>query len=123
MKIEVGKFYKTRDGNKVRIYAMDGAGAFPIHGAVLSAGVWVFCSWSANGLHTNEEGDSMPRDLVSEWANFGPMPERLIVFQRPLDIPLNYTFPEYVIAYTLDQQMHFAKVYSDYLPIAYRIEP
>lgn len=121
MKIEIGKFYKTRGGNKVRIYAMDGAGAFPIHGAILNAGDWVFYSWAANGFNTNLEGDSTPRDLVSEWVNFGPLPERLIVFQRPLG-DHDY-LGEYVVAYTSNQQTHFAQVYPQYRQIVYRIEP
>lgn len=32
---EPGKEYKTRDGRKVRIYATDAGGEYPIHGAVL----------------------------------------------------------------------------------------
>ena len=34
--ISKDKQYKTRDGREVRVYATDGAGEFPIHGAVLN---------------------------------------------------------------------------------------
>lgn len=34
MRIEIGKFYKTRKGQKVRIYALDGYMDNAIHGAI-----------------------------------------------------------------------------------------
>lgn len=44
--------YRTRDGRQVRIYATDGDGCFPIHGAVeKSAGSdrWTFRCWREDG--------------------------------------------------------------------------
>lgn len=35
LKIEVGKYYRTGHGEKVRIYATDGSKEYPMHGAVL----------------------------------------------------------------------------------------
>ena len=47
--IDKNKQYKTRDGREVRIYATDGNESVPIHGAVLTDGMWnVFC-WNADG--------------------------------------------------------------------------
>lgn len=50
----------TRDGQTVRIYAIDGAGKFPIHGAVLRVlddgkpFGWQSEEWTADGLYTND---------------------------------------------------------------------
>lgn len=67
MKIEAGKFYKTKSGRKIRIYATnctpDGQG-YAIHGAIEYLGVWNLTSWQSNG-----RWDSRPHtnDIVSEW--------------------------------------------------------
>ena len=64
-KIEAGKLYKTRDGSKARVYATDGSGDFPIHGAVLFGGDCVFETWQSNGkVYRSEDSSS---DIVSEW--------------------------------------------------------
>jgi hypothetical protein len=47
--ISKDKQYTTRDGREVRIYATDGAGTFPIHGAVLNQGVWEINTWRKDG--------------------------------------------------------------------------
>lgn len=49
MKIEVGKKYKTRSGDPVRIYATDGLGDYPVHGAFFEGG-WKQLSWTAKGV-------------------------------------------------------------------------
>lgn len=49
MKIEVGKTYKTRGGLPVRIYAVDGYGIYPIHGAILRDYGWEICKWTSDG--------------------------------------------------------------------------
>ncbi len=62
--IEMGKQYRTRDGREVRIYAVDGAAPYVIHGAMLvpDSG-WVRGSWDANGCWINGiEGSSC--DLI-----------------------------------------------------------
>jgi hypothetical protein len=48
--IDMSKKYRTRDGRDVRIYAVDGAEEYPVHGAVFKAGVgWFNGSWSESG--------------------------------------------------------------------------
>ena len=47
--IDPKKTYRTRDGREVRIYAVDGAGADPIHGAIFTPEGWEGCSWMQNG--------------------------------------------------------------------------
>lgn len=68
LKIEVGKFYKTRDGRKVRIYSTDSGGRYPIHGAVRFDKGWSMNTWQENGsevLGTREYDD----DIISEWED------------------------------------------------------
>jgi hypothetical protein len=72
MKIEVGKFYKTRNSRKARIYATDGGSQnCQIHGAILVPGSgWLSTSWS-NGVH-NAVAHVRDDDLVSEWEDPKP---------------------------------------------------
>lgn len=66
MKIEVGKYYKTSDGRKARIYAVDCGGHWTIHGAVHYDGFWVACEWMSDGerfINTKSQSS-----LISEWT-------------------------------------------------------
>ena len=50
--------YKTRDGREARIYAIDGRGGYPLHGAVLDSGGWNAATWDRAGrLIDNEKND------------------------------------------------------------------
>jgi hypothetical protein len=63
--IEMGKQYKTRDGRDVRIYATDGGGDEPIHGAYRDSedgDVWILAAWCADGAFY--ESVESPRDLI-----------------------------------------------------------
>lgn len=46
---EPGKTYRTRDGREARVYAVDGGGSYPIHGAIKHAGYWCAATWAADG--------------------------------------------------------------------------
>jgi len=48
--IEAGKTYYTRSGREVRIYATDGCGNYPIHGAVRYDNGWEFQRWRFDGI-------------------------------------------------------------------------
>lgn len=63
--IELGKKYKTRDGCEVRIYAMDGGGRFPVHGAAkLDDGTWRQEEWTLTGSYNGEkDGHTLPNAL------------------------------------------------------------
>ena len=65
MNIEAGKFYKTRDGRKARIYAVDGSGSDNIHGAILIKDGWDCEVWDKDGAWVDIRS---PNDLVSEWV-------------------------------------------------------
>lgn len=74
MNIEVGKFYKTRSGCKVRVYATDGANKGEIHGAMYEEGMWKSRYWSNDGAYYQSIRHQY--DIVSEW-------------QEPLDFDWN----------------------------------
>lgn len=61
-KIEMGRTYRTRDGREVRIYAVDGGGKFPVHGAFRLNDLWEISWWTAEGKYTM--GNEYPRDLI-----------------------------------------------------------
>lgn len=63
MDIENGKQYQTRNGLPARVYAMDGFGNFPIHGAVLTDFGWEICEWTETGC-ASLEGSPDSLDLV-----------------------------------------------------------
>lgn len=50
MTYEVGKEYRTRDGQKARVYATDGRGMFPIHGAIWCGNHWMAAVWTEAGF-------------------------------------------------------------------------
>lgn len=67
MKIEPGKFYKTRSGRKARIYAVDGDSVRPIHGAIIANGDWILAGWGMDGNFYDSSNES-EYDLISEWT-------------------------------------------------------
>ncbi len=77
--IDPKKKYRTRDGREVRIYAVDGGGDFPNHGAYHHPdGTWVPCQWVPSGKFL--AGSEHPRDLIEAkprikrevWVNVYP---------------------------------------------------
>jgi len=73
--IDKNKVYKTRDGREVRIYATDGGGYWPIHGAIqLSCSGWMPASWDNDGNAFNlgaRDGliEVRPRHKRTVWVN------------------------------------------------------
>lgn len=63
-KIKVGIFYKTRVGNKVKIYDVTDE---YIHGAVFLKGRWRLDSWLFNGKMFNNLVSE--HDIISEWTD------------------------------------------------------
>lgn len=60
--IDPAKAYQTREGCAVRIYAVDGGGEEPVHGAYQKDGVWFGTTWLADGMYYG--GVAEPRDLI-----------------------------------------------------------
>lgn len=64
MIVDINKQYRTQDGEKVRIYCIDGSGTYPVHGAIFDdeVEVWMVNSWTSKGM--TREGHNDPYDLV-----------------------------------------------------------
>jgi hypothetical protein len=77
--IELGKQYRTRDGREVRIYAVDGSGSVPVHGAIKNTYGWEPYQWIKDGRSYLKDG---PEDLIEVkpriqrevWVNVYPGP-------------------------------------------------
>jgi hypothetical protein len=63
--IDINKQYRTRDGREVRIYATDGSGRKPVHGAYFDTFVkgWIFLVWTEHGKVDGYQ-DLQPLDLI-----------------------------------------------------------
>ena len=62
--IDINKQYRTRDGREVRIYATDGGGPQPVHGAISGLNFWSTANWSKNGSYTVVYGQEHDNDLI-----------------------------------------------------------
>ena len=62
--IDINKQYRTRDGREVRIYATDGGGPQPVHGAVFGLNFWSTASWSKNGSYKLVYGQENDWDII-----------------------------------------------------------
>lgn len=67
MTIEPNKFYRIRSGKKARIYAIDGAGERPVHGAYEDLCGWYVNNWSEHGVFAN--GMESDLDLIADWVD------------------------------------------------------
>ena len=79
--IDKSKTYRTRDGREVRIYATDGYGSYPVHGAVLTEEGWFPRHWTEQGELSNGRLVPSAHDLIkvrprnkrTVWINvYGP---------------------------------------------------
>lgn len=74
-KIDPNKTYRTRDGREVRIYAVDGGFAAPVHGAAKFDGDWRVMAWGCDGVWHNgaftdhDLIEVRPRILREIWVN------------------------------------------------------
>lgn len=86
MKIEVGKFYRDREGRKVRIYAVEDTQFKGIHGAFLNGNMWCSNVWT---IHGTDECGYGSFDIAAEWEEPGPKLEAwiredgVLFFQKP----------------------------------------
>ena len=62
--IDIKKQYKTRDGHKVRVYAVDGGGKYPVHGAVFADGFWKINYWKEDGRWDSDSTIDDDFDLI-----------------------------------------------------------
>lgn len=79
MTVSMDKKYRTRDGREVRIYAVDGGGDQPVHGAARDESGWVPETWSAGGSFCEDSSYEAPWDLIEVkperggWINIYPL--------------------------------------------------
>lgn len=66
-KIVVGRYYVTMSGEKVRIYAKDGAEG-SIHGAIFHNGAWWSMAWCKNG-QADDRIIMGINDIIGFWRN------------------------------------------------------
>ena len=103
--ISMDKQYRTKNGYEVRIYAVDGSGYYPIHGAYMHNGEWVMYRWNEQGISINNPELNLievkPRIQREEWVNVysygscgyltrkdadvGASPDRISCIKRTLD--------------------------------------
>ena len=86
--IDINKKYRTRMGDEVRIYALDGGDIYPVHGAFKDLGGWVSCSWMQAGSQMMLEGpldlvEVKPRIQRTMWVNL--FPHTMAMFSHKLD--------------------------------------
>ena len=63
MTISMDKQYRTKDGREVRIYAVDGGGYYPVHGAIKTDNGWDNTCWEKNGQYVTYQTDSDLREI------------------------------------------------------------
>ena len=61
--IEPNKQYETMDGSEARVYATDGGGDTPVHGAVKTTSGWIASVWDKDGNNPTLSD----YDLIEKW--------------------------------------------------------
>ena len=61
--IDLEKPLQTRDGQQIRIYATDGSGDYPLHGAFLRKDGWNKESWTVEGKYV--VGEDNEWDIIN----------------------------------------------------------
>jgi hypothetical protein len=112
--IELGKKYKTKDGCEVRIYAVDGGGRFPVHGAVkLYDGTWRQVEWTLTGSYNGfDDGHTLPQHL--NLIEVKPRIQReFLMYVYPDRLQTHYTEKSKADFCTVPQRMACVKLVID----------
>ena len=67
MKIEMNKKYRTRDGKDVRIYAVDGKGDYPVHGAIDFGDNHQPLKWKIDGSFSTRTNSADLIEVKEDW--------------------------------------------------------
>jgi hypothetical protein len=67
LKIEVGKFYKLRNGRKAVVSKINKGGDFPVYGTIFWSEAESDYSWTINGRYSKHHLSHL--DIVSEWED------------------------------------------------------
>ena len=89
--IDINKKYRTRIGDEVRIYAVDGNEPRPVHGAFRSQTGWVSCCWQLDGIQMFNAGaydliEVKPRIKRTLWVNLFPNATTVYLHKKDADI-------------------------------------
>lgn len=85
-KFTPGSLWRTRDGSKARIYAVDGgATSHPIHGAICRGLLWEVFAWTAHGLALPSSKILSGDDLIEPWTDPPPKRPRLLAWLEQYD--------------------------------------
>lgn len=85
LKIEAGKFYRTRDGRKAEVVGQrsEASGATPWIGVIDATEL---CAWHLDGYTFWPKTKPYGTDLVSEWRELRKWTSHALVYE-PLDSP------------------------------------
>jgi len=99
--ISMAKQYRTKGGNEVRIYAVDGGGYKEVHGAYRDAIGWVLAYWYDDGKSVRTvDGpydliEVKPRIQREYWVNVHPTVGRIYATRKEADRDaLSYSFKD-----------------------------
>jgi len=76
--IDINKKYRTRGGQEVRIYAIDGLDTHSVHGAMYTIGGWLSYTWRKDGSffsdmdYADDLIEVKPRIQRTMWVNVYP---------------------------------------------------
>jgi len=72
--IDVKDATQTKGGTPVRIYATDGGGHYPVHGAIWKGSEgWVLSAWAKSGSDSSDSLFGSPKDLdLTDWRDHIP---------------------------------------------------
>lgn len=90
MKIEMGKKYKTRSGQDVRIYAVDGVGDKKVHGAIFDGEGFYSNDWYENGM-LNDFGEQGDFDLVEAKEDWEVLVEHFKKYETIVAVKNNHS--------------------------------
>ncbi len=69
--ISLDKSYRTKNGKEVRLYAIDGHGYWPVHGAISYPDGWYAFQWSVDGQGAYANHDLIEVVMIPEyWVVF-----------------------------------------------------
>lgn len=60
-KIVPGEIYRARNGERVRVYAIEGK---QVHGAIYHQDTWVVDMWKIDGMYLKSKNETHPRDII-----------------------------------------------------------
>lgn len=109
MTISPSATYTTRSGLPVRIYAVDGGGPFPVHGAYYEGDEWYATQWRTDGTAL-ESTDMDNLDLIPaprEWKRWvvieesGDAPYPVIYKSREEAVQMWPTYTDRIIEITI----------------------